>query len=645
MFDSIASCLNCCRCTDSCNQAELVVSPGRILIEERSPVHQDCVERRTDFETMESSDDVGAVTLPEPIARLKSKADARALTRESTAFRSLECWIGGGEYLNELLASLGQCPLLTHVRIQQIGPVASGVSFESFFAKNSGSIVSVELSCRKLVTGDGFDDVARNLINAVGRLPKLTSLKIRSCQCLDFEFPEKFWQSLHRFSQLRCLELDCALPLLTVGSPIVVPSLQTIRVRESCEDEASTHQPLDLSGLSGVKQIFVHAHRPVILGSRNKHLRVLEIVGVDSLLGNIAKVQHLRCKNESRPWNQLPIFPVISSCSRLTRLDVLCNDLDSFLSNVLPAGLRELVVREDSAHRSDCRPLDLTQLCRLEQLHVAAHRPLLLSSSYSRLSRLELFNVEFVKGDTSAVFTLNLTNMSAAAVRRIISTCRRSMRELGISMDQHADFGSIDATQLRILFLRNVRVKQICTLSKEPLDALYLENVSFAQPKSRGLHAKYICLSDIASASVEAIASSFAPETIFGLCFGGARLSTADALRILNIVHDARASIRMFGTSCTLRKVITDLPLLPKLSSFAVWESADVRMMLKCNPRRMQTICVLLANKRHQAQAQLRLVGEDCATSVNQFWYSSLEVESNLPSDYCWTVLTGKDGR
>ena len=168
-----------------------------------------------------------------------------------------------------------------------------------FFEKHKEGLVTVQLkfpSAKELVLNTDRAERVRGIIAAIFQglavLPKLANVTIstvRNHPALDEAIPKLLVRNLSACPHLRSLKLSCA--VFNHVEFHGAPHLEVLELEEERElFVTDVCAPLDLSSLPRLVKLAVRTNRVVILSTRNRWLRKLQLSHVQSVLGDISSV-------------------------------------------------------------------------------------------------------------------------------------------------------------------------------------------------------------------------------------------------------------------------------------------------------------------------------------------------------------------
>ena len=187
---------------------------------------------------------------------------------------------------------------------------------------------------------------------------------------------------------------------------------------------------------------------------------------VANLLSALQELQ-LRTLCFDVPFGSIPcgILAELHRFAGLRCLEFFCDQLDAFLEQMHDLrNIESLHLRERLPLANGRKPaVDLSQFRKLRELKIKARRALVLAENNDSLWKLELCKTTSVTGDLSKVRMLGFT--CCRDLSTILSSCP-AVEQLCIAYPVHSKSIAVDATGLKVLLLRNVKVQEIRTLPR-----------------------------------------------------------------------------------------------------------------------------------------------------------------------------------
>ena len=297
-------------------------------------------------------------------------------------------------------------------------------------------------------------------------------------------------------------------------------------------------------------------------------------------------------------------------------------------------------------------PIDLSKMRCLEKVAVASPRPLILSEENTGLRKLVLSHVRSVQGNVAGTVVLNVSYCAAEVVRRLLSSTKTSLRELGLyfngSAAEESAF-SIGSRKLRVLFLAGPVFAKVKINRKHPLDVLYMTSAILAKDQDR-LYAKQVLIEG-ASTSLDSALPLIDPGAIKSLALEDSSPSPSMSATTLQYIQGMQSSLRVLASNYRLPEGFPQLPNLKRFYGQSTWCVEKVHVE-SCTSLYLACCCSMFKNKLDliglakedvndvdSAICQERAERTRIYESAKRFFYESLDQETSLVSDVCWTVL------
>ena len=331
-------------------------------------------------------------------------------------------------------------------------------------------------------------------------------------------------------------------------------------------------------------------------------------------------------------------------------------NFDEFNFQECDLDLHTIELEERTAWKVTCPnsvvPIDLSKMRCLEKVAVASPRPLILSEENTSLRKLVLSHVRSVQGNVSGMVILNISYCSAEIVRRLFSSTKDSLRELGLYFNGCAAEGStysIGSRRLRVLFLDGLIFAKVKTYRKRPLDVLYMARATLSKDQDR-LYAKQVLIEGTAT-FLDSALPLIDPGSIKSLALQDLSPSSLMSAATLLSIKGMQNNLKVFASNYALP---SGFPQLPNMKRFFGLSAACVEKLHTdtCTSLYLASCCSMFKNKLDligltnenandidsvicTERAERRLIYE----SAKHFFYESLDRETSLISDVCWTVL------